>query len=68
MADGITTETYVESMGPSADLSWNLMSHLEHEVRYLEHLSLVFAHIEPLELASWVSAEPGGQYARRARF
>lgn len=66
--DGITTETYVESMRPSSDLRGHLTFHLKHEVLHLELLSRVFAHIEPQELVSWISAEPSGQYARRAGF
>ena len=65
---GITTETYVESMRPSADLRGHLTFHLKHEVLHLELLSRVFSQIEPQELASWISAEPSGQYARRAGF
>ena len=68
VADGITTETYVESMRPSADLRGHLTFHLKHEVVHLELLSRVFSRIHPRELAGWVSAEPSGQYARRAGF
>jgi len=68
VADGITTETYVESMRPTADLRGHLTFHLKHEVLHLELLSRVFAQIEPQALARWISAEPSGQYARRAGF
>ena len=68
VADGITTETYVESMRPSADLRGHLTFHLKHEVLHLEMLSRVFARSDPQELASWISTEPSGQYARRAGF
>ena len=68
VAEGITTETYVESMRPSADLRGHLTFHLKHEVLHLELLARVFKQIDPLELASWISAEPSGQYARRAGF
>jgi hypothetical protein len=68
VAEGITTETYVESMRPSADLRGHLTFHLKHEVLHLELLARVFNQIDPLELASWISAEPSGQYARRAGF
>ena len=68
VADGITTETYVESMRPSADLRGHLTFHLKHEVLHLELLSRVFSQIDPQKLASWISAEPSGQYARRAGF
>lgn len=68
VANGITTETYVESMRPSAELRGHLTFHLKHEVLHLELLSRVFGRIEPQELAKWISAEPSGQYARRAGF
>lgn len=68
VAAGITTETYVESMRPGADLRGHLTFHLKHEVLHLELLSRVFRRIEPQELARWTSAEPSGQYARRAGF
>lgn len=68
VADGTTTETYVESMRPSADLRGHLTFHLKREVLHLELLWRVFNKIEPHELASWISAEPSGQYARRTGF
>ncbi len=68
VAAGMTTETYVESMRPSGDLRGHLTFHLKHEVLHLELLSRVFNQIDPQELASWVCAEPSGQYARRAGF
>jgi hypothetical protein len=68
VADGITTETYVESMRPSADVRGHLTFHLKHEVLHLELISRVFSQIQPQALASWISAEPSGQYARRAGF
>jgi hypothetical protein len=68
VAAGMTTETYVESMRPSDDLRGHLTFHLKHEVLHLELLSRVFNQIDPQELASWVCAEPSGQYARRAGF
>ena len=68
VADGITTETYVESMRPSADVRGHLTFHLKHEVLHLELISRVYSQIQPQALASWISAEPSGQYARRAGF
>jgi len=65
---GITTETYVESMRPSATLRGHLTFHLKHEVPHLELLSQVFAKIDPRELTDWVVDEPSGQYAKRAGF
>ena len=66
--EGITTETYVESMRPSATLRGHLTFHLKHEVPHLELLSQVFAKIDPRELTDWVADEPSGQYAKRAGF
>lgn len=66
--EGITTETFVESMRPSAHLRGHLTFHLKHEVLHLELLSRVFSRIDPQELAEWIDDEPGGQYARRAGF
>ena len=68
IAGGITTETYVESMRPSADLRGHLTFHLKHEVLHFELLYRVFSLLDPQELVEWVSAEPTGQYARRAGF
>lgn len=66
--DGITTETYVESMRPTEDLRGHLTFHLKHEVLHLELLSRVFEQIHTQELVSWIAAEPSGQYARRTGF
>lgn len=68
VANGQTTELYVESMRPSADLRGHLTFHLKHEVMHLELLSRVFEKTDPQELADWASDEPSGQYARRAGF
>lgn len=65
---GITTETFVESMRPNANLRGHLTFHLKHEVLHLELLSRAFAKIAPTELVAWIDDEPGGQYARRAGF
>lgn len=68
VVDGITTETYVDSMRPGATLRGHLTFHLKHEVPHLELLSRLFGKIDPLELIAWVADEPTGQYARRAGF
>ena len=68
VAASMSTETYVESMRPSDDLRGHLTFHLKHEVLHLELLSRVFNQIDPQELTNWISAEPSGQYARRAGF
>ena len=66
--EGITTETYVESMRPSATLRGHLTFHLKHEVPHLGLLSQLFWKIDPRELTDWVADEPSGQYAKRAGF
>lgn len=43
--EGITTETFVESMRPAANLRGHLTFHLKHEVLHLELLSRLFARI-----------------------
>lgn len=68
LLDGITTETFVESMRPGADLRGHLTFHLKHEVVHLELLSRLFAKVDPAELIVWIDDEPSGQYARRAGF
>jgi len=68
VVEGITTETFVESMRPSASLRGHLTFHLKHEVPHLELLARLFAVVEPQELADWVQEEPSGQYAKRAGF
>ncbi|PKO62789.1 MAG: cell filamentation protein Fic [Betaproteobacteria bacterium HGW-Betaproteobacteria-18] len=67
-AEGITTETHVQSMRPAASLRGHLTFHLKHEVPHLELLSRLFCKIDPQELVDWAADEPSGQYARRAGF
>ncbi len=68
VAEGVTTETYVESMRPDATLRGHLTFHLKHEVPHLELLSRLFEPCDPHQIAAWVADEPTGQYARRAGF
>lgn len=68
VVDGITTETFVETMRPSASLRGHLTFHLKHEVPHLELLTRLFAVVDPQALADWVQDEPSGQYAKRAGF
>ena len=68
LADGIRTETFVESMRPSATLRGHLTFHLKHEVPHLEMLSRLFERIDTAELLAWIHDEPSGQYARKAGF
>lgn len=66
--NGVITETFVESMRPSATLRGHLTFHLKHELPHLELLSRLFEKIDPQALSAWISDEPSGQYARRAGF
>lgn len=68
VADGITTEIYVETMRPAPGLRGHLTFHLKHEISHLELLSRLFEKCDAQELAGWVADEPTGQYARRAGF
>lgn len=68
VVDGISTETYVESMRPSATVRGNLTFHLKHEIPNIELLSRLFEKIDPQELVCWIADEPTGQYARRVGF
>lgn len=67
-ADGIRTETFVESMRPRATLRGHLTFHFKHEEPHLEFLSRLFERVDSAELITWIEDEPGGQYARRAGF
>ena len=67
-ANGIRTETFVESMRPQATLRGHLTFHLKHEEPHLELLSRLFERVDPMVLITWINNEPGGQYARRAGF
>ena len=68
LADGTVTETFVESMRPSANLRGHLTFHLKHEVLHLEMLSRLFEGVDTAELLAWIEDEPSGQYARKAGF
>jgi hypothetical protein len=66
--DGYRLETYTENMRPDPDFLSHLQFHLRHEVINLEFLSRLFAKVGSEMVQMWVSAEPTGQYARRAAF
>jgi len=68
VADGMTSETYVEAMRPEATLRGHLIFHLKHETPHLGLLSRLFDKIDPHDLAVWAADEPTGQYARRSGF
>ncbi len=68
VSEGITTETYQESMCPDATLRGHLTFHLKHEAPHLELLSRLFGQIDSRELLDWVVDEPSSQYVKRAGF
>ena len=51
---GNRTETFVESMRPSANLRGHLTFHLKHEVPHLEMLSRLFEQVDQNELVAWI--------------
>lgn len=66
--DGFTHEQYVAATKPADTLAAHLTFALRHEGVHLEFLSRLFAVLDPALLVQWISAEPTGQYARRAGF
>ena len=68
VAEGITTETFVAAMRPAPTWRGHLTFHLKHEVPHLELLSRLFERLDDGAVADWITAEPTGQYARRAGF
>ena len=66
--EGFRLETYTEAMRPAADPAAHLQFHLRHEVPHLEFLARLFERTGPGFVQAWVTAEPTGQYARRAAF
>ncbi len=65
--DGVRLETYPEVMRPDRAAA-HLQFHLRHELLHLEFLARLFALCGPSLVQDWVTAEPTGQYARRAAF
>ncbi len=68
LADGIKTETFVESMRPGADVRGHITIHLNHLLLLLELLWRWWERVDAAELVAWIDDEPSGQYARRAGF
>ncbi len=68
VADDITTETFVAAMRPAPTWRGHLTFHLKHEVPHLELLARLFEQLDDGDVADWITAEPTGQYARRAGF
>ena len=68
LSEGVRLETYTEPMRPNAEAAAHLQFHLRHEVPHLEFLRRLFERTGPGVIQAWVTAEPTGQYARRAAF
>lgn len=66
--EGFRLETYTEPMRPAPEPAAHLQFHLRHEVPHLEFLARLFERTGPNFVQAWISAEPTGQYARRAAF
>ena len=64
---GHIVETYLPAARP-AGLRGHLTFALKHEGVELELLSRLFSRLAPNELIDWITAEPLGEYARRACF
>ena len=68
-SDGHTERrTVQEPLRPDETATAHLAFALKHEGVHLETLSRLFAVLPPSELATWIRAEPSGQYAVRAGF
>ena len=66
--NGRVHEQFPAAARPAESLSGHLTFALKHEGVHLEFLARLFELAPRAELESWVSAEPTGQYARRAGF
>ncbi len=66
--EGFRLEAYPEIMRPAAEPAAHLQFHLRHEIPHLEFLARLFERSGPGFVQAWVTAEPTGQYARRAAF
>jgi len=66
--DGISRTTWIEAARPAPTLAGHLTFALKHEGVHLEFLTRLLRVIDPEVLVQWITAEPTGQYARRAGF
>jgi len=66
--DGYTHESYPSALRPADTLQGHLTFALKREGVHLEFLARLFEAVPADELATWIAAEPSGQYARRAGF
>ncbi len=66
--DGYIHEYYLPGARPADSLAGHLTFAFKHETIHLEFLARLFDVAPVAELEAWVTAEPTGQYARRAGF
>lgn len=66
--DGAVHEYYPVATRPADTLAGHLTFAFKHEGIHLEFLARLFGSLPTADLEAWVSAEPTGQYARRAGF
>ncbi|MBP9907307.1 MAG: Fic family protein [Rhodoferax sp.] len=66
--DGAVNEYYSVAARPADTLAGHLTFAFKHEGIHLEFLARLCGSLPTVELEAWVSAEPTGQYARRAGF
>jgi hypothetical protein len=66
--DGYVHETYSRAARPADTLAGHVSFALKHEGVHLEFLARLFEVAPVTELEAWITAEPTGQYARRAGF
>lgn len=61
-------EFYLPAARPADTLAGHMAFALKHEGIHLEFLARLLAQVPSDELDQWITAEPTGQYARRAGF
>lgn len=66
--EGYVHEYYPPGARPADTLAGHLTFALKHEGIHLEFLARLFDVVPAADLEAWVTAEPTGQYARRAGF
>jgi len=66
--EGVDVRRWPASYRPSDDFRGHFEFGLKYERLPLEFLSRLFERLDPIEIESWVIAEPNGAYARRAGF
>jgi hypothetical protein len=68
IVNGILEQTFPAQYQPGPTLAEHLTFAFKREPLHLEFLARLFSIIDPLELETWIKAEPTGQFARKACF